>query len=171
MFMLYVCINTYHNYALTYDRRHSTLMSYQFPKTIPRMKSDSSDPFHYCQLYISKVLEQHIQTRLLDFVSTKNLLSDNQYGFQKGCSPVIPLLLSIHQWHSYLDKRQVTCTFFVMKKLSTASVPHQALIKTNCVSQPLSFTGSPTTYPIVSNELFSMGGVPHGCQLNQVCTF
>ena len=76
----------------------------------------------------SKVLERHIHTLLLDFVSTKNLLSDNQYGFRKGRSTVIPLLLSVHQWHNHLQKRhQVACAFFDIKK-AFDSVPHQALL-------------------------------------------
>ena len=61
----------------------------------------------------SKVLERHLHNILLDHLSSKGLLSDNQFGFRKGNSTVIPLLLATHQWHKALDKRQdVACVFF-----------------------------------------------------------
>ena len=64
----------------------------------------------------------------MKFLSSKSLLSDDQYGFHKGRSTVVPLLLATHDWHKSLEsKHQVACVFFDFNK-AFDSVPHQALL-------------------------------------------
>ena len=48
----------------------------------------------------SKVLEHHLHNILLEQLSSKD---DEQFGFRKGRSTVIPLLMATHQWHRALD--------------------------------------------------------------------
>ena len=64
----------------------------------------------------------------MKFLSSKSLLSDDQYGFHKGRSTVVPLLLATHDWHKSLEsKHQVTCISLDFNK-AFDSVPHQALL-------------------------------------------
>lgn len=64
----------------------------------------------------------------MKFLSSKSLLSDDQYGFHKGRSTVVPLLLATHDWHKSLEsKHQVTCVSFDFNE-AFDSVPHQALL-------------------------------------------
>ena len=77
---------------------------------------------------ISKILEKHLHHLIQDFVSSNNVLSENQFGFCSGRSTVTPLLLAIHQWHCSLeDKHRVACVFFDIRK-AFDSVPHVALL-------------------------------------------
>ena len=111
---------------------------------IPKDNSKANNVHFYRPIsllpIISKVLERHIYTHLLEFVNSGNLLSDQQFGFRKGRSTVVPLLLSTHQWHSYLEKKQkVACVFFDIKK-AFDSVPQQALLNKLyhlCIPKPL----------------------------------
>ena len=77
---------------------------------------------------ISKILEKHLHHLIQDFVSSNNVLSENQFGFRSGRSTITPLLLAIHQWHRSLeDKHRVACVFFDIRK-AFDSVPHVALL-------------------------------------------
>ena len=77
---------------------------------------------------ISKILEKHLHHLIQDFVSSNNVLSENQFGFRSGRSTITPLLLAIHQWHRSLeDKHCVACVFFDIRK-AINSVPHVALL-------------------------------------------
>ena len=64
----------------------------------------------------------------MEFLSSEGLLSDDQYGFRKGRSTVVPLLLATHDWHKSLEsKHQVACVIFDFNKAFN-SIPHQALL-------------------------------------------
>ena len=77
---------------------------------------------------ISKIFEKHIHRILMEFLSSEGLLSDDQYGFCKSRSTVVPLLLATHDLHKSLEsKHQVACIFFDFNK-AFDSVPHQALL-------------------------------------------
>ena len=66
---------------------------------------------------ISKCLESHIKQLQLEYLSSNNLLSNDQYGFHASGSTVIPLLLATHQWHSILENgKRVACVFFDLCK-------------------------------------------------------
>ena len=85
---------------------------------------------------ISKIFEKHIHRILMEFLSSEGLLSDDQFGFRKGRSTAVPLLLATHDWHKSLEsKHQVACIFFDFNK-AFDSVPHQALLKLYCMQVP-----------------------------------
>ena len=80
---------------------------------------------------------EHFRTLLLDFVTSKNLLSDNQYGFRKGRSTVIPLLLSVHQWHTHLERRHRSLVSSLTSRRLLTSFPTRPSWTSwiNCVFQ------------------------------------
>ena len=100
---------------------------------IPIPKSSARDDVRFFRPIsllpiVGKILEKHIHQLLLEFMSSKGLLSENQFGFRKGRSTVTPLLLATHHWHKSLEnKHQVACVFFDYKK-AFDSVPHQSLL-------------------------------------------
>ena len=80
---------------------------------------------------IAKCLEGHIKKLLLEYLSSNNRLSNDQFGFRANRSTVIPLLLVVHQWHKMLESgRRAACVFFDLRK-AFDSVPHDALLIQN----------------------------------------
>jgi len=77
---------------------------------------------------ISRTLERHVQSFLLEHLNTMCFLSDSQFGFRSGCCTSTPLLIAVHRWHSFLERRmRVGCIFIDLKKAFN-SVPHQVLL-------------------------------------------
>ena len=61
---------------------------------IPIPKCSARDNVHFFSELpiISKILEKHIHRVLMEFLSSEGLLSNDQYGFFKGRSTIVPLL-------------------------------------------------------------------------------
>ena len=79
-------------------------------------------------LYIlSKVLEHHIHTLLLEYLNTNHPLSGSQWRFRKGRSTVTALLYTTDEWLRILEKGNDVCTIFFFKK-AFDSVPQSPLI-------------------------------------------
>ena len=77
---------------------------------------------------LSKCLEKHLYQLLLEHFESNFGLSESQFGFSKGCSTIIPLMVAVHHWHHFLErKQQVLCVCFDIQK-AFDSVPHQALL-------------------------------------------
>ena len=89
----------------------------QFPRNLQNKMSALIGQFPYCLRL------------LLEYLSSNNLLSNDQFGFRANRSTVIPLLLAIYQWHKILDNgKRTACVFFDLRK-AFDSVPHQALLE------------------------------------------
>ena len=78
---------------------------------------------------VSKILERIIHNRINSYLSTNNILSNQQFGFRSGFSTQEALLSITNNWHSLLSSnRQVTTVFFDVKK-AFDSVPHHLILK------------------------------------------
>jgi len=51
----------------------------------------------------SKVMESIIRDHLMDYLNNNNLLSNKQYGFRKGRSTSLQLLLMLDEWTNLLE--------------------------------------------------------------------
>ena len=97
------------------------------PKDGPKNCVESFRPISLLSV-ASKVLEKHIQCSLLEHFTNNDILSDNQYGFRRNRSTILPILFASHRWHSSLEKnKSVACIFFDLRK-AFDSIPHQALL-------------------------------------------
>ena len=97
------------------------------PKDGPKNSVESFRPISLLSV-ASKVLEKHIQCSLLEHFTNNDILSDNQYGFRRNRSTILPILFASHRWHSSLEKnKSVACIFFDLRK-AFDSIPHQALL-------------------------------------------
>ena len=110
---------------------------------------------------VSKVLERYLHDLLLDFLSSKGLLCDEQFGVYKGRSTVIPLLLAVHQLHKVLEsKHQVACVFFDYLNLKRSTQFHTSPSSTSCTIYMYRLyrcAGSRTTSLIAFKE-YSLNG-------------
>ena len=91
-------------------------------------QGERADPSNYRPIsllpIISKVLEQHIASKLRSILS----ISDQQWGFTPGRSTTGAILSAMHDWHEHLDKgADVQSIFFDLQK-AFDSVPHGPLI-------------------------------------------
>ena len=91
-------------------------------------QGERADPSNYRPIsllsIISKVLEQHIASKLRSILS----ISDQQWGFMPGRSTTGAILSAMHDWHEHLDKgADVQAIFFDLQK-AFDSVPHGPLI-------------------------------------------
>ena len=62
---------------------------------------------------ISKLLEKLIYSRLNDHLDQNNILNENQFGFRKGLSTYMPLLLFHEKVTSALEANRVTCGLYL----------------------------------------------------------
>ena len=102
---------------------------------------------------VSKVLERHIYSLLMDSLIYNNILSDNQYGFRKGRS-TLPLLFATNDWHTTLDQRSEVAMFSLTLTKLLIQFPTR-LCSTNCIILEFllqSYAGLLTTSRGVLNE-------------------
>ena len=101
------------------------------------VKRDKRDPENYLPIsltsIICKIMESLIKENLLEFLQKTNALSDRQFGFLPGSSPVLQLLNVLAKWTEALDNGAqidaIYCDY--MKNFDT--VPHQKLLRVWCV--------------------------------------
>ena len=113
---------TIFNHSISSGRLPS---EWKHSNVVPIPKGSTKDdvrfywPISYLPL-ISKVLERHLHNILLEQLSSKGLLCNEQFRFRMGRSAVIPLLMATHQWHRVLENRhEVACVFFITPGPST----------------------------------------------------
>jgi len=77
---------------------------------------------------LSKVLERHFHSLILEHLSTSSSLADCQWGFQPGKSMVLALLDTTHKWLQHLEKGEEIAAVFFNYKKAFDSVPHSPLL-------------------------------------------
>ena len=77
---------------------------------------------------LSKLLEKHIHSNILEHLDNNALIADCQWGFQAKKSTVTALLSVTQDWLTALDERKdIHCTFFDLQK-AFDKVPHGRLM-------------------------------------------
>ena len=109
---------------------------------------------------LSKCLEKHLHQLLLEHFESNSVLSDSQFGFRKGRSTIVPLMVAVHHSHQFLErKQQVMCVFFDIHK-AVDSVPHQALLnKLSSLNIPFILLRWLTGYLTSRLQHVALGGV------------
>ena len=117
-------------------------------------------PIFLLSIILSKCLEKHLYQRLLEHFESNFVLSESQFGFRKGHSTIIPLMVAVHHWHHFLErKQQVLCVFFDIRK-AFDSVPHQALLnKLSSLDVPFILLRWLTSYLTSRLQRVILGGV------------
>ena len=85
-------------------------------------------PFLFWSL-VSKLLEKHIHSILLDFCFNQNLIPPYQFGFLPSRSTTTALLYSSHKILSLLEVHPSVCGVFLDIKKAVNSVTHSPLLK------------------------------------------
>ena len=177
------------NYVYSLAKLFSlSLSSGKFPvlwksaSIVPIPKSTSkSNPSDYRPIsllsIVSKLLERYVYSLLWEHIIEHAPLSGSQWGFQKGKSTVLSLLLATHEWHSLVDRQKdVMCVFFDFQK-AFDTVPHHRLMErlANIGIHPLllswlcSYLSRRKQHVIVNGECshstYVLSGVPQGSVL------
>ena len=106
------------------------------PKTarvIPLFKTDDKSLIsNYRPISVlpsfSKILEKVVYNRLISYLNTYKILSDNQFGFLKHHSTEYALALLHDKISSSIDKRESTAGLFIDLSKSFDTVDHQILL-------------------------------------------
>ena len=110
-----------------------------FPKQLkialikPIYKSGEKDVFgNYRPIsilpYISKLLEKIIHTRLMDFLTENSIINQSQFGFQKGLSTYMPILLLQENITKAFEKGNATCGIYLDLKKAFDTVDIKILV-------------------------------------------
>ena len=99
---------------------------------IPKSSNNKHSPSGYRPIsllpIVSKLLEKHIHSLIVDHLIEHAPISDVQWGFQQKKSTVTALLSVTRDWLTSLDQRKdVHCVFFDLKK-AFDTVPHRRLM-------------------------------------------
>ena len=78
--------------------------------------------------YISKVVEKILHSRIMSFLQNSNILSNCQYGFQKGKSTYMPLLLIQENVTKSFEKGNAMCGLYLDLKKAFDTVDHRILL-------------------------------------------
>ena len=76
-----------------------------------------------------KIFEKLIYVRLYDFLSSKDTLSDKQFGFRKGHSTSAALNYSVRQIEEALNKKKHVLGIFIDLSKAFDTIDHQILLK------------------------------------------
>ena len=77
---------------------------------------------------LCKILEGFVRQALYSHLIENSLLSERQFGFCKGRSCLTQLLVTIHEWMSYLDQNIPVDVAYLDFRKAFDSVPHRRLI-------------------------------------------
>ena len=78
---------------------------------------------------ICKLLESIIRDKLMEFLDTRSLLSEDQHGFRSGRSSVTQLLEIMEVWSGMLDEGGGIDVVYLDFRKAFDSVPHQRLLR------------------------------------------
>ena len=99
---------------------------------------------------LSKVSENVIYTRLYDFATTNQLVSEYQFGFQKGSSTTSATLTRIHKCIDSIEAKRYTALVFIDVQKAFDCVNHEVLMEK---LEMLGVRGP--LYTLISDYLFS----------------
>ena len=77
---------------------------------------------------ICKLLEGFIRSALYTHLIENKLLSEHQFGFCRGRSCLTQLLVTIHEWMTYLDQNIPVAVAYLDFRKAFDSVPHKRLV-------------------------------------------
>ena len=96
-------------------------------------KGSKSDVNNYRPIALlnvfSKIMEKIMKKYLVDYINTNNIISQSQYGFQKGKSTQDALLKFSELIHKNLDKSNSVLSVFIDFSKAFDTVPHELLLK------------------------------------------
>ena len=78
--------------------------------------------------YISKILEKIIYDRIINHLNFNNILCPNQFGFRKGLSTYMPLLLVQEKVTKAFENNKIVCGIYLDLKKAFDTVDHNILI-------------------------------------------
>ena len=100
---------------------------------VPKTSDHLQNPNNYRPIsllsILSKVLEKHIYSLIVNFLAEHHLLSDAQWDFLPGRSTVSALLSTVHHWFELLEDGKEVCAVFLDFKKAFDSVPHIPLLE------------------------------------------
>ena len=104
---------------------------------IPKSSSNTDNPTNYRPIsllpIISKLLEKHIYSVVLEHLTERRMLTDDQWGFSPGKSTATALLSSLNDILKLLESdADVSLIVFDLRK-AFDSVPHLPLYK-SCIT-------------------------------------
>ena len=98
------------------------------PKASPACTPNSYRPVSLLSV-LSKTLERHVYSIIINHLQTFNPLAESQWGFLHGKSTVTGLLTTTYNWLSILEGGgEIGAVFFDLKK-AFDSIPHEALLE------------------------------------------
>ena len=78
---------------------------------------------------LSKVLERHLHTLIMDHLHCFHSLDNNQWGFQPGKSTIAVLIETTDSWFHILEQGTEVATVFFDLRKAFDTVPHICLIR------------------------------------------
>ena len=108
--------------------------SLKIARVIPIFKSGSFDimsnyrPISVLPVF-SKIFEKCIYTRLLDFITKCNILTNNQFGFRAGHSTSSALINFINKVGSAIDNEEIMIGLFLDLTKAFDTLDHEILLK------------------------------------------
>ena len=124
-----------------------------------------------------KIFEKLIYTRLYDFFTSKDTLSDKQFGFRKGHSTSAALNYSVRQIEDALNDKKHVLGIFIDLSKAFDTIDHQILLKKlenygvrgNAFSLLSNYLSNRSQYTHIfgcdSEKMFVKYGVPQGSVL------
>ena len=103
-------------------------MSSPIPKVSAANNPDNYRPISLLCL-LSKLLEKHIFTLIVNHLDKNSPLSDTQRGFRAGRSTVSALLTTTSDWLTMLESGKDICAVFFDYRKAFDSVPHRPLME------------------------------------------
>lgn len=78
--------------------------------------------------YISKIIEKVMHARMMDHISEHDVLCSTQFGFRKGYSTYMPLLLLQDLVTKTFEQNKIACGVFLALKKAFDTVEHDILL-------------------------------------------